>query len=389
MKRRIRTWSCIALWAAIGCGPSSPDAEHAEKAEEAHEHSAHEEAGAEPEGGAAAGIHLDDVRGVSFIQVAAVREEGAWFPAEAVADPSAAAAISSPVRGIVTAFRAELGQAVARQAPLVEIRSPELADLKAAWLAARAQNLRVRQDLERERRLAAGAATSPRDVEAAEAAASVGEAQEAAARLALEARGVRPEAVGTTFVVRAPRPGIVSTFNVVLGQGIEAGQELGRLVAPGASRVQVELPLPAPEGWSPGVETEVRQPDGRRWKARVEGVPPELSNETRRLTYRLRLEGAAEGSAPLAGTPLEVRVPLARAVVLPQTALQQIEGNWGVFVRQGDQAVFRPVRKGAELGGEVLVLEGIAPGESVATEGAYLLKSLSLKLAGGGDAHDH
>jgi membrane fusion protein, heavy metal efflux system len=367
-----------------GCQPSAP---HEEKGEEKHAHEEEHAEGTEP--GMGGGIHLEDVRGVSFTAVAAVREEGAWFPAEAVADPSAAAAISSPVRGIVTGFRAELGQAVARGAALVEIRSPELADLKAAWLGARAQKLRAGRDLERERRLAAGAATSQRDVEAAEASAAVAEAQEAAARLALEARGVRPEAAGTTFVVSAPRSGTVSTFTVVLGQGIEAGQELGRLVAPGASRVQVELPLPAPEGWSPGVETEVRQADGRRWKARVEGVPPELSNETRRLTYRLRLEGPKEGSPPLAGTPLEVRVPLARAVVLPQTALQQIEGNWGVFVRNGDRAVFRPVRKGAELGGEVLVLEGIAPGESVATEGAYLLKSLSLKLAGGGDAHDH
>lgn len=382
--RRAGLFLAVALWTIAGCRPSAPPEE---KGEEKH---AHEEEHAEvTEPGMEGGIHLDDVRGVSFTQVAAVREEGAWFPAEAVADPSAAAAISSPVRGIVTAFRAELGQAVPRQAPLVEIRSPELADLKAAWLAAQAQSLRARRDLERERRLAAGAATSQRDVEAAEAAAAVAGAQEAAARLALEARGVRPEAAGTAFVVRAPRSGTVSTFAVVLGQGIEAGQELGRLVAPGASRVQVELPLPAPEGWSTGIETEVRHADGRRWRARVEGVPPELSSETRRLTYRLRLEGPLGESPPLAGTPLEVRVPLARAVVLPQTALQQIEGNWGVFVRTDDRAVFRPVRKGAELGGEVLVLEGVAPGESVATEGAYLLKSLSLKLAGGGEAHDH
>jgi len=130
----------------------------------------------------------------------------------------------------------------------------------------------------------------------------------------------------------------------------------------------------------------VRRSDGRKWTAKVEGIPPQLAADTRRLSYYLRLEG---DDRPLAGTPLEVKVPLAEAIVLPQTALQQIEGVWGVFVRKGSEAEFHPVRKGAELGGDVLVLEGVVPGDVVATEGAYLLKALQLKQAGGGGGHDH
>ena len=127
------------------------------------------------------------------------------------------------------------------------------------------------------------------------------------------------------------------------------------------------------------------------WRARVEGVPQSLEAATRRLAYRLRiaLGAGAVGDLPLAGTPLEVRVPLPPGVVLPQTALQQIEGAWGLFVVEGDEARFRPVRRGPELGGDVLVLEGVTEGERVATAGAYLLKSLYLKRAGGGDAHAH
>jgi cobalt-zinc-cadmium efflux system membrane fusion protein len=119
----------------------------------------------------------------------------------------------------------------------------------------------------------------------------------------------------------------------------------------------------------------------------VEGTPAALSADTRRLVYRLRLAG--DGGLPLAGTPLEVRVPLASAIVLPQEALQQIEGVWGVFVRDGARAGFRTVRKGPELGGDVMVLAGVAPGEEVATGGAYLLKALWIKQAGGGGGHDH
>jgi cobalt-zinc-cadmium efflux system membrane fusion protein len=86
---------------------------------------------------------------------------------------------------------------------------------------------------------------------------------------------------------------------------------------------------------------------------------------------------------------LEVRVPLTRGIVLPQEALQLVEGDWGVFVRESGDAVFRKVRRGAELGGDVLVLEGLEPGLEVATAGAYLLRPLWMKRMGGGEQHAH
>ncbi|HEX4954723.1 MAG TPA: efflux RND transporter periplasmic adaptor subunit [Thermoanaerobaculia bacterium] len=350
-----------------------------------HAHADHAEA-ASTGPGAERRVHLDDLRGVAFTVVGEPREEGAWFAAEAVADPASSASFAAPVAGTVAEVRVELGQTVQPGQALVELQSPELADLKARWLSARARRQRAETELAREQRLLAAAATSQREVEAAGSELAQAETEEAAARLALEARGVAPEQAGARLTVRAPRGGMVASLAVVLGQGVAASQELGRLLAPGTDRVQVELPLPGPEDWRAGVATEVRHADGRRWPAQVEGVPPALSNETRRLTYRLRLTG---GTLPLAGTPLEARVPLARAIVVPQTALQQIEGVWGVFVKEGDEALFRPVRKGAELGSEVLVLAGLATGEEVATEGAYLLKSLHLKQAGGGDDHGH
>ena len=111
-----------------------------------------------------------------------------------------------------------------------------------------------------------------------------------------------------------------------------------------------------------------------------------LTTDTRRLSYRLRLLG---GPLPIPGTPLEVHVPLAKTVVLPQSALQQVEGTWGVFVKEGEEAMFRPVRRGPELGTDVMVLDGVKPGETVVGEGAYLLKSLQIKRKSGGEDHDH
>jgi cobalt-zinc-cadmium efflux system membrane fusion protein len=173
-----------------------------------------------------------------------------------------------------------------------------------------------------------------------------------------------------------------------VGQGIEAGQELGTFQGAFAALARVELPLPVPEAWKPGTATKVRSSDGHQWQGRLESAPMALSQDTRRLSYRLRLSG---GALPMAGTPLEVYIPLAQGVSLPQSALQQMEGVWGVFVGEGDFAVFRPVKRGVELGTEVLVLEGVKAGETVVAEGAYLLKALQQKRSepaeGGGHGH--
>jgi multidrug efflux pump subunit AcrA (membrane-fusion protein) len=310
------------------------------------------EASGPPADGSAGAIRvpLEGLTGVAFAEVGAPVEEGVWSAAEALPDESARSAISAPVAGIVVAIRAVPGRAVDASAPLVALRSSELAALRSELLAARA----------------------------------------AAARLALDARGLDPEGTGATLELRARRAGRVAAWSVLEGAGVAAGETLGVFEAGGAALVRVELALPGAPGWRPGVAARVRRADGVEWRALVEGVPQSLDAATRRLAYRLRIASAgSEEPLPVAGTPLEVRVPLPPAIVLPQTALQQIEGAWGVFVVEGGVAEFRLVRRGPELGGDVLVVDGVAPGELVATSGADLLKALHLKRAGGGDAHAH
>lgn len=331
-------------------------------------------------------IPLEAVRGISFITAPEPKAEGAWYPAEAISDENAAAIISSPVQGIVASITVPPGRRVAKGSILLSIQSPELAKLQADWLGARARLIRAKAGLARERRLIDSEAGAQRDMEAAESDAATAEAEAESARLALEARGARPGSGGASLALTAPAAGSVTAYSVQRGQGVSPGQELGRFQAMQATLVRVELPPPGAGSWASGASTEVRAASGQTWSAVVEGVPVALTQDTRRLSYRLRL---IRGPWPMPGAPLEVRVALAKAVILPQVSLQQVEGAWGVFVKEDGQARFRPVRRGAELGGDVMVLEGVAPGEAVASEGAYLLKALLLKRKSGGDDHDH
>jgi cobalt-zinc-cadmium efflux system membrane fusion protein len=368
----------LALVATVTCGrkPHPPSEAKA----------THEDAGAHAEDGAH--LPLKEIRGLSFLVVPEPKAGGAWHPAEAVGDESAQAMLSSPVKGIVSAILIPPGQRVGTGVGLITLQSPELARLKADWLSSKAKRERTEAELAREQRLFEAQAGSRRELEAARSEAATAKADEEAARLALEARGQSPETAGAVLTVKAPKGGSVTTFKIQLGQGVEAGQELGSFQSASAAIAHLELPPPSPEGWRPGAFTEVRRGDGQHWRAQLEGTPTTLTTDTRRLSYRLRLLG---GSLPLPGTSLEVKVPLERAVYLPQAALQQVEGRWGVYVVNKEEAMFRPVKRGLDMKDEVLVVDGLKPGETVVTEGAYLLKAFQQKRAqpeeGGGHGH--
>lgn len=360
---------------------------HAEERADAHGHDENAAGGDEHGPGAPEAIELAGLRGISFARVEAPRRESVFAAAEAAADENASELVPAPLAGQVADVAVLPGKDVRRGDLLMTLHSPALVRLRSEVLTARAELSRARADREREERMLAAGATARRDVEAAQAAEAVALAREAAALSDLRVRGLGESGTSARVEVRAPRAGKVVELQVRRGQTVEEAAPLVTLLAGKAALVRLELPLPGPADWPAGSVTEVRRADGRRWTAKLEGEPASLSADSRRLLYRFRLEG---DDLPLPGTPVEVKVPLDAGYVLPQIALQQIEGNWGVFRRQGEGAVFVKVRRGAEVGGDVLVIDGVTEGDTVATSGAYLLKALLLKRAGGGgDAHDH
>ncbi len=298
--------------------------------------------------------------------------------------------ITAPIEGLVVAITAPPGREVAAGTPLhhaAQLRSSRSSSRRCS--RARATREQAAAEFAREERLTNGGRRR--------AARARGGARGArrGARPKRRRRGWRskraaslPTTPARRLEVRAPYRGQVATFDVSIGEGVSSGQRLGMFETARASLVRVELPLPGPSSWSPGAPTIVRRGDGKTWSAKVEGLPASLTAETRRLAYRLRL--AADDELPYPGTPLEVRVPIATGIVVPQDAVQQIEGEWGVFVVADERrARSVPIRRGPELGGDVIVLEGLEPGQRIATEGAYLLKALALKRSGGGAEHAH
>ena len=124
-------------------------------------------------------------------------------------------------------------------------------------------------------------------------------------------------------------------------------------------------------------------PDGNSVEARIRAVTPTLSGETRSATAVLDVPGS--GLQP--GLAVRVRLLPSRggsttAIALPEEAVQSLNGGDVVFVRTPQGFRARPVRTGQRSAGRIEIISGLAPGQTIATTNAFLLKAELGKSAG-------
>jgi len=72
---------------------------------------------------------------------------------------------------------------------------------------------------------------------------------------------------------------------------------------------------------------------------------------------------------------------------VPRNAIQTVEDKPTVFVRTSEGFAARHVVLGPANGSEVVVLSGLAAGDSVAVANSYVLKAELAKGEGGGEHH--
>lgn len=94
-----------------------------------------------------------------------------------------------------------------------------------------------------------------------------------------------------------------------------------------------------------------------------------LGVEEQRVNAVIRFSDAAESRASLGhGFRVETRIVVWEAedtIIAPSSALFRDNGNWAVFVVEGDTAVLRSVTPGRNNGLDAQILEGLSDGETV------------------------
>ena len=154
--------------------------------------------------------------------------------------------------------------------------------------------------------------------------------------------------------------------------------------------------LPAIE---PGQRVTLRSPGLEPMDATIDYVSPTVEEETRTATARVVLtnpqghwrpglfvtgviemgSGPAGGAKAGIGGVIDGEAP-ARAgelpgVVVPRSALQEIEGQIAVFVQDGEGFEPRFVKVGDEDANRVRIVSGLAPGDRYVARNAFTLKA--------------
>jgi RND family efflux transporter MFP subunit len=279
----------------------------------------------------------------------------------------------------------ELGQSIRRGAPVAEIYSPAIAELRAQYFNARADTDAGEARLRRTERLAALGSASQQDLEQVRAEHVRHETQvrEAAARLKLlgidaarldDAHADAP----STVIVSAPQDGVVTERPVTAGATVDASTSLAIIAdlsqvwvmadvyERDLARVAVGAPVSATSAAYPGVE----------WRGRVTYIAPAVRPETR--TAQVRIEIANTDGRLKFGMFVDAAIGgiATPGLTIPASAVQTMGEQSIVFVPVA-AGVFRPrrVKLGPPSGDRVAVLDGLAPGESVVTAGSFAVRA--------------
>lgn len=358
----------LALFLAA-CGSGST--EHAEEShpeKKAGGHADEDKIKLTAEQIAAAGIQIGrpTVGGTSTIEL----------PATIEGDPQGMQVVSAAIGGRVVALTRHLGQSVQRGQTIAVIESREAASLKAEVEAARARAALAQSNLAREQRLFAQRVSPEQDLVAARTAAAEARIALQLARQQVAAAGVGGGGLNRMGII-APVSGQVIARSVVLGQTVAADAELYRIA--NLSTLSLSLNLqPADAGRvQPGATVTVVAP-GRQATGRVSFVSPALDNETRLVPLIATLDNRA--GQWRVGESVTASVQLAsdgggKAVRVPSTAVQTVEGRPAVFVRTREGFEMRPITLGGQAGAHVVIRSGLSGQEQIATTNSFTLKA--------------
>jgi len=295
--------------------------------------------------------------------------------ATVTAPPEGQALVTARADGAITRINKRLGDPVGAGETIALLESREAAAFVAERNAAAARAQQARAAAAREQRLFNAKVTARQDLEAAVAARQTAEAELQRAEAAVRTAGVTGN--GRYLAVRSPIGGRITEVDTQLGAYVSAGAELFNVSNPNSIQVEAAVPAPEAQRLQPGDPAVIELPGGGIVEAAVRSITPSADPQSRAVTVVLQLSGAPGGLRQ--GQAIRVRVTprtsRVSGIILAEDAVQQVEGRDTVFVQSkgGFQAV--PVQIGQRSGRRVEILEGLQPGQTVVTRGAFVLKS--------------
>lgn len=306
-------------------------------------------------------------------------------PGEVVDNAYGTTLITPRVESLVIRRHARIGDEVKAGAKLVTLSSVEVANAQAELRIAEEEWRRV-SALGRE-------AVSGRRIKEAKVALD-------RARATARAYGVSGTADGRSngeFTLDAPHAGRLTEDEFVVGQRIEPGKTLFRLVDESTVWVDAKLPSESASHVRAGTPAVIVS-GGQRIAGTVMRSAHRTSETTRNATVRVEVPNPDDHlhSGDYVDVYFETTSssdPTSRTasrLAVPTSALVQIEGETVVFRRNAKDSALLPVpvRTGEVIGDHTVIKEGLRSGDVVVVGGAFTVKSQMLK-AQLGEGHGH
>jgi len=323
--------------------------------------------------GQAAG-HEEDITGLSVLVTPVARRSiGHSVTATGTVSAWREMPIGAETSGLaVVAVDVDEGDRVRKGQRLAKLNDAllqaQIAQQDAVIAEAEATLARARSDLDRANRVTKGVLTE----QATEERATLVKTSAAKLAAAKAQRDLLEAQLAQTEIV-SPADGIVSERTVTLGQVVQGGTELFRVIRDGRLEVAAKVAEADLVRVQPGQTASVIGPSGARYEGKVRLVAERVDEETRL--------GRAYVALP-SGTPLkigmfarlEIETGTEVAIAVPQKALVWREGKAGAFiVGENGTVAFTPVKIARQAGDAVEIAEGLELGQRIVVNGAGLL----------------
>ncbi len=305
------------------------------------------------------------------------------LPAEVRENPLTSYAVYSPLEGIIRKLYVKEGDRVKRGTPVAEIYSPELANLIGELKMAKVKMESSKKVYERDAQLYREKVidytryyTSMLEYERAK-----GEYE--ALKSKLESYG---EVKGYHLVLRSPGDGYVVSQKVFLGESVGLDRELFEIHSHDTVWIYGWADEDSARHVREGSPATVKL-KGANLPCRIDFVGHEVDVKTRRVKVRCITQNRGHVLKPGMFVSLEVKTGGRKAILIPKSAVQDIEGKKVAFVWEEDGFKARELHLGGEIDGYYVVEEGLKEGEKVAVSGTVFLKTKLTGVEEGGHAH--
>lgn len=192
----------------------------------------------------------------------------------------------------------------------------------------------------------------------------------------------------TTYEVKSPISGAIIEKNVVVGAKADTDTEA--FIVADLSTVWVEINVYAKDLQyiKKGQDVTISSQGGdQSTKSSISYVGPIINEHSRTATARVVLDNKSGNWLPGMFISASVSSNIEETgVVIPDSAVQTVEGKPTVFVRTEHGFIAREIKQGKSDGTSVQIISGVKPGEVIATENSFILKA---ELGKGEAEHSH